>query len=87
VIKLLDHLIFIPRISKQEEHCRLIEWRKEEGEFLTAGETILIYETQKASSDFEAPVSGILKQIIISSGEWLDVTKPVGIIAINNKKK
>ena len=83
MIKLLDHPIFIARLSKQEEHCRLIEWHKEEGDFLTAGETILIYETQKASSVFEAPVSGILKQIIIPSGEWLDVTKPVGIITIN----
>ena len=61
----------------------MIEWRKEEGDFITAGDTLLIYETQKASSVFEAPVSGILKQILIPSGEWLDVTKPVGIITIN----
>ena len=76
-----ENLIYLPRISQQVEQCRLIEWRKEEGDLLTAGEILLIYETQKASSVFEAPLSGILKQILISSGEWLDVADPVGIIA------
>ena len=83
MISLLEQPIFIPRISKQVEHCKLIEWRKEEGDFITAGDTLLIYETQKASAVLEVPASGILKQILIPSGEWLDVTKPVGIITIN----
>jgi pyruvate/2-oxoglutarate dehydrogenase complex dihydrolipoamide acyltransferase (E2) component len=43
---------------------------------------LLVYETQKASSVFEAPASGILKQILIPSGGWLEVTNPVGIITI-----
>ena len=55
----MEHIIYLPRISKQEEHCRLIEWRKEEGDFLAKGETLLIYKTQKASSEFEVPVSQI----------------------------
>jgi len=83
VISLVEYPIFIPPISKLVDHCKLIEWRKEEGDLITAGETLLIYATQKASSVFEAPASGILKQILIPSGRWLDVTKPVGIIAIN----
>ena len=78
----MEHPIYLPRISKQVEHCKLIEWHKEEGDFISAGETLLLYETQKASSVLEAPASGILKQILISSGEWLDVTNPVGIITI-----
>ena len=76
----MEHPIFLPRISNQVEHCKLIAWRKEEGDFIRSGETLLVYETQKASSVFEVPVTGILRQILVRSGEWLNSTNPVGII-------
>ena len=81
----MEHLLYLPRISRQAEHCKLIEWRREEGDHLTAGEPLLLYETQKASSVLEVPVTGTLKQIIIASGEWLDVADPVGIITIKQQ--
>ncbi len=60
--------------------CRLIEWRKEEGDHIEAGDTLLLYETQKASMSFEAPVSGTLKKILTPSAEWINISNPVGII-------
>ena len=78
----MEHPLYLPRISNQVEHCKLLEWRKEEGDFIRSGETLLVYETQKASSVLEVPVTGILKQILVRSGEWLKITNPVGIITI-----
>ena len=77
---MIEHQIFIPKVSNNVEICRLIEWRKEEGDKIEAGDTILVYETQKASMSLEASVTGILKQILVPSGEWINISSAVGII-------
>jgi len=77
---MIEHQIFIPKVSNNVEICRLIEWRKEEGDKIEAGDIILVYETQKASMSLEASVTGILKQILVPSGEWINISSAVGII-------
>ena len=77
---MIEHRIFIPKVSNNVEICRLIQWRREEGDHIEAGDTLLLYETQKASMSLEASVSGILKQIMVPSGEWINISNPVGII-------
>jgi pyruvate/2-oxoglutarate dehydrogenase complex dihydrolipoamide acyltransferase (E2) component len=45
------------------DDCAIGEWMKGEGEEVEAGEVILIVETDKASNDVAAPVSGRLRKI------------------------
>lgn len=76
----MRHEIYLPKIDKRTENCRLIEWRVEPGDRIKCGDILLVYETQKASMILEAAVSGILETIWVTSGSWVRVSAPVGVI-------
>jgi pyruvate/2-oxoglutarate dehydrogenase complex dihydrolipoamide acyltransferase (E2) component len=78
----MDHKIYIPKPNRMSNSCKLVEWRKEEGNSIQAGEIILLFESQKSSMYLESPVNGILKKRFVPSGTWINVSNPVGIIEI-----
>ena len=78
----MEYPIYIPQISNHLTGCKLIEWRKEVGDTVLKGEPLLISETQKASINLESPETGTLIGIFVRSGEWAEVTAPVGILQI-----
>ena len=80
----MEHKIYIPKPNRVSNSCKLVEWRKEEGDPIQAGEIILLFESQKSSMYLESPVDGILIKRFVPSGAWVDVTHPVGIIKIKD---
>jgi 2-oxoglutarate dehydrogenase E2 component (dihydrolipoamide succinyltransferase) len=61
------------------EYATIAEWRKQEGESVDAGETILEIETDKVTEEVEAPVSGTLSEIVAVEG---DEVKVGGLLAV-----
>jgi 2-oxoglutarate dehydrogenase E2 component (dihydrolipoamide succinyltransferase) len=61
------------------EYATIAEWRKQEGESVDAGETILEIETDKVTEEVEAPVSGTLSEIVAVEG---DEVKVGGLLAL-----
>jgi 2-oxoglutarate dehydrogenase E2 component (dihydrolipoamide succinyltransferase) len=61
------------------EYATIAEWRKQEGESVDAGETILEIETDKVTEEVEAPVSGTLSEIVAIEG---DEVKVGGLLAV-----
>lgn len=55
-------------------------WRKAEGEAVTAGETIVELETDKAALELPAPVSGKLVKILKSEGEAAEINEVIALI-------
>jgi pyruvate/2-oxoglutarate dehydrogenase complex dihydrolipoamide acyltransferase (E2) component len=46
----------------------LAKWRKQVGERVTQGEVIADVETEKITSELEAPVNGVLSKILVEEG-------------------
>lgn len=55
-------------------------WRKAEGDVVTAGETIVELETDKAALELPSPVSGKLVKILKAEGEAAEIDEVIAII-------
>src|SRR5687768_16684760 len=65
----------MPRLGWTMEVGRVVEWLKQDGEPVEAGDLILAIESDKAVSEIEALDSGILR---IPSDPQIGVELPVG---------
>eukprot|EP00980_Cylindrotheca_fusiformis_P010219 scaffold2271_cov130-Cylindrotheca_fusiformis.AAC.14 len=72
--------IYMPALSSTMSEGKVVEWLKKEGEFVEAGEALMVVESDKADMDVEAFEDGYLAKIIKGEGEVADVGAPVGIL-------
>jgi len=75
--------IFMPALSSTMSEGKVVEWLKKPGEFVQAGEALMVVESDKADMDVEAFEDGYLAAIIREEGEMADVGAPVGILVEN----
>ena len=68
--------VIMPKVDMDQETGTVVEWRKRNGEYVNAGEVILVIETDKVAVEVESPGSGILQGISAGPG---DVT-PIGTV-------
>jgi len=54
----------MPKLGLTMTEATIVEWRKAVGEPVTAGEPLLVIETEKAEVEVEAPASGRLVEIV-----------------------
>lgn len=66
----------MPNLGAEADEARVSSWLKAVGETVVAGEVIAEIETEKATVDLEAPVSGTLREILVPAGE----DAPVGAV-------
>ncbi len=59
----------VPAAGESITSANVAKWRKNTGEFVTAGEVLVTLETDKVSNELEAPVSGRLKVITPEGNE------------------
>ena len=55
--------VVIPRLGLTMEEAHIVEWYKQDGEFIQAGEPMFAVETDKTVIDVEAPFSGLFYQV------------------------
>ncbi|NWF70008.1 MAG: biotin attachment protein [Chloroflexi bacterium] len=60
--------VILPKWGLTMETGSLAKWHKQEGDAVTQGEIIADVETEKITSELEAPVSGVLAKILIAEG-------------------
>lgn len=72
--------VIMPRLGQEMEEGTIIEWYKREGDQVNKDEPIFQVETDKATMDVEAEVSGILSEILVLKNEEVPVGKVVAII-------
>ncbi len=75
--------IIMPRQGQSVETCLILEWKKQEGDEVKAGDVICVVETDKASFDIEAPEDGVLLKTFFKEGD--DVPVLTGIAVIGNR--
>ena len=68
----------MPPLGQTSDLLRLLAWRKVEGEAVEEGELLLEIETDKATLDVEASVSGTLLRIDCREGETVEAGTILG---------
>ena len=75
--------IFMPALSSTMSEGKVVEWLKRVGDFVEAGEALMVVESDKADMDVEAFEDGYLAAILVEEGGMADVGAPVGILVPN----
>ena len=72
--------IFMPALSSTMSEGKVVQWLKNVGDYVEAGEALMVVESDKADMDVEAFEDGYLAVIKKGEGEMADVGAPVGIL-------
>lgn len=72
--------VIMPRQGQSVESCIITEWKKKEGDEVKEGDILFTYETDKASFDEEAKVSGTLLKILAHEDDDVPVLETVAVI-------
>ncbi len=70
----------MPKMDMDQETVFIVEWLKKEGEEVEKGEPVVMVETDKITSEVEAPATGKLARILYGENVEAPVTKVVAYI-------
>ncbi|MEM2211406.1 MAG: dihydrolipoamide acetyltransferase family protein [Nitrososphaerales archaeon] len=73
-------IVRLPKLTWTMEEGLITRWLKNEGEMVNEGEVICEIETEKTVDEIKAPSSGILRKILIQSGNVAKVNQAIAII-------
>jgi pyruvate/2-oxoglutarate dehydrogenase complex dihydrolipoamide acyltransferase (E2) component len=71
----------VPAAVPGVEEIRILEWHKEPGAAIEAGELIVELETHKAVIEVRAGQAGVLRQILAQAGDWRTIGLPVALFS------
>lgn len=71
--------VVMPKLGLIMTEAHLLEWFKQDGEWINQGEPLFTLESKKSAIDIEAPASGYV-QILVPAGETVPVMTPVALI-------
>lgn len=72
--------IKMPRLSDTMEEGAISTWRKQPGDTVEVGDTLVEIETDKAVMEYEAYQAGTLKEILVPEGKTVDIGAPIALI-------
>jgi len=72
--------VILPALGMAQDTGKIVEWLKAEGEAVTAGEPLVVIETDKAAVDLEAPATGILSRVAAQVGDEVPVAQVIAVI-------
>ena len=70
----------VPRLGLTVEEAVMMEWYKQVGDSVEAGEVIGVIEADKATVEIESPASGTVTEIIGEIGETYEIGKPLVVL-------
>jgi pyruvate dehydrogenase E2 component (dihydrolipoamide acetyltransferase) len=76
----MDVDILLPQLGNEIEEAQVDSWLKAVGDPVTAGEQIVVVTTPKVTLEIEAPVSGVLKAILVEADDLAVVGTSLGVI-------
>ena len=68
----------VPPVGESITEVQIGEWLKGEGEAVRRDEIVVMIETDKVTVELPAPVSGVIKQILVRSGQDANVGDVIG---------
>ncbi|MEM9294044.1 MAG: 2-oxoglutarate dehydrogenase complex dihydrolipoyllysine-residue succinyltransferase [Acidobacteriota bacterium] len=76
----MAHELKIPQSGESITEVEIGEWLVQEGEFVAVDEPVVVIETDKASMELPAPVSGTLAKILVAEGDEAAVGDVIGVM-------
>lgn len=74
--------VIMPKQGQSVESCIIAKWHKQKGDAISEGDILFTYETDKATFDEEAKVSGTLLDVFFEEGD--DVPCLLNVCVIGN---
>ncbi len=62
----------VPALPESVADATLLDWHKNIGEYVNQGENLVDLETDKVVLELPAPISGIVKEIVVESGDTVE---------------
>ena len=72
----------VPRLGLTVEEATVMEWHKQVGDAVEAGEVIGVIEADKATVERESPATGILTEIIGEIGETYEIGAALAVLEV-----
>ena len=72
--------IVMPQMGYDMQEGTVVRWYKQEGDAVARGEVIADIETDKATVEFEAYTSGVLRKIVVDTGIAIPVGQLIAVI-------
>ena len=70
----------MPKLGNTVEECLIARWLKQEGQTVSAGETVVEIETDKTSSEVAVPLDGMVLATFFEQGALVPVFTPLFVI-------
>ena len=78
--------VAVPHLPESVKDATLLDWRKQPGESVAKGETLVELETDKVVLDVPAPENGILHQVLRQKGEVVGAGVPLAVLETDAKQ-
>lgn len=72
--------VTVPTWGLTMDEAVLSAWMKSVGDVVAAGEALAEIETDKASGDLESPAAGVLVEVLVDEGAFLEAGQVVARI-------
>ncbi len=82
-MEMQDVPVVMPKMGESITEGTVITWHKQVGDQIELDETLLEIGTDKVDTDVPAPVTGILKEILVPEGDTVDVGTTIALIGAN----
>lgn len=74
--------VVLPKAGMNMVEATVIEWHKSVGDAVEAGEELCSVQTDKVDMAVEAPVAGVLAEVLVAVDEDVDVGAPLARIEV-----
>ncbi|MFC7496980.1 MULTISPECIES: biotin/lipoyl-containing protein [unclassified Nocardioides] len=74
----------LPQLSMGMSDAEIIDWYVEEGGRVEEGADLVEIEAEKATQILPAPVSGVVRDITVHTGDVVEVRAPLCVIETDN---
>lgn len=75
--------VYMPKFGMTMEAGVIVEWLVAEGQRVVEGQPIVVIETEKVSTELEAPASGLVMEIACAVDDEVPVGQVIAYIETN----
>ncbi|KAK1866612.1 hypothetical protein I4F81_009128 [Pyropia yezoensis] len=81
LLKTRTHELFMPALSSTMTEGVIVEWLKKPGDFVEAGDMVMVVQSDKADMDVESFETGYLASVLVEEGGTAAVGATVALLA------
>src|SRR5688572_13825756 len=72
--------LVVPKVGESITEVQIVEWLKAEGDAVERDGNVAVIETDKATVELPAPVSGVLSKVLKGKGQTAKVGEVIGYL-------